>query len=102
MLRIVRWTLTLLLAFIAFAQTNGQNQRQQPISEIELQSILDVYNSKAREFARFAAETQWDVETDIGNDAKVEKKVLYTQTSCCVHFTFGNIIVVLFHWKQVK
>lgn len=75
MLKIIRWTLAIVLAFAACTKTNGQNQK--PISELELQSILNEYNRNATAMSRTLTEALWDVETDVGNQVKVNKKVMY-------------------------
>lgn len=72
----MRWSLAI-LAILTFTQTNGQNQKPEPISEMELQSILSEYNSKAIVLARLVVQTTWNVETDVGNQTKVNEKVLY-------------------------
>lgn len=70
MLKIVWWTLALLVSII-----DGQNQNIAPISEDEMQSILAEYNRKASEFGHRSTEASWNVATDVGNQTKVAEKV---------------------------
>lgn len=64
--------MALILAF-----TDGQNQKPVLISEVEMQNILDEYNSKATELAHRLTEATWMVATDVGNSSKVNEKVMY-------------------------
>lgn len=67
------WILVLLLAILTL--TNGQNQNPLPISEVEMQNILNEFNSNAYKFNHRLAEASWMVATDVGNSTKVNEKV---------------------------
>lgn len=71
----VWWWAWALLAISTF--TVGQNQKPVLISEVDMQNILDEYNSKASEFAHRLTEASWMVATDVGNTSKVNEKVMY-------------------------
>lgn len=75
MLRNAVWCAWVLLAISAFI--DAQNQKPVPISEVDMQNILNEYNSKASEFEHRVAEASWMVATDVGNSSNVNEKVLY-------------------------
>lgn len=69
--------LKLILAILATCSlTNGQEViNGQSISETEIQSLLNDYNSKAAPLCRAAQEASWNVATDVGNKDKETIKV---------------------------
>lgn len=74
MLKIKWWPLALSV-ILTFTRAAGQSPTL--ISEEEMQSLLAQYNSKATEYCHRSTEASWDVATDVGNQTKVDTKVMY-------------------------
>lgn len=80
MLNIV-WRTLALLAILTFTHTSGQSQKLAKISEEEMQSLLAEYNSRASEYCYRSMDALWNVTTDVRNQTKVNKRVMYLKIS---------------------
>lgn len=71
MLQSQYWWIIPILA--TFSCTIGQSVKK--LSENEMQSVLNDYNSKAIELCHQVQLASWDVATDVGNTTKEAAKV---------------------------